>query len=183
MHKKWITVLAFVLPFLVGVSRVVVGAHFPTDVLAGWALGALVIFLIPWLRKKIKQRWVFYGILVLSAGPGFFYCTSTDFFSSFGMLLGFVLAVPFEKKYVQFKNTRSPIRSVLRVLGGGAVYFALNTLLKMPFPKELLSSGSMTSLLIRTGRYAIVIFVVIAVYPMVFKLTEKIGKKKAEETA
>ena len=86
MRKKWITALAFILPLLVGISRVVVGAHFPTDVLVGWALGALVIFFIPWLRKKINNRWLFYGIIVLSALPGFFYCTSTDYSSSFGML-------------------------------------------------------------------------------------------------
>ena len=184
VKKRWMTLLAFLLPLLVGISRVVVGAHFPTDVLAGWTLGAIVIFLIPWLRKKIKNRWVFYGLLILSALPGFFYCTSTDYFSSFGMLIGFVLAEPFEEKYVRFENTRSPVRAVLRIVGGGAVYFGLNTLLKLPFPKALLDAGDLAAHLIRTGRYAIVIFVVIAVYPMLFKVTAKIGaKKKAEEAA
>ena len=179
LRKKWVTALAFLLPLLVGVSRVVVGAHFPTDVLVGWALGALVIFLVPWLRKKIKNRWAFYGVILLTTLPGFFYCTSTDYFSSFGMLVGFLLAEPFEEKYVRFENTRSPIRSLLRIIGG----FGLNTLLKLPFPKELLGSDGFASHLIRCGRYAIVIFVVIAIYPMLFKLTAKIGKKKAEEAA
>ncbi len=179
LKKKWATVLAFLLPLLVGVSRVVVGAHFPTDVLAGWTLGALVIFFIPWLQKKIKNRWVFYGVIVLTALPGFFYCTSSDYFSAFGMLIGFLLAEPFEEKYVRFENTRSPIRAVLRIVGGGAVYFALNTILKLPFPKEVLDAGDFTAHLIRSGRYAVVIFVVIAVYPMLFRLTAKIGQKKS----
>ena len=183
LRKKWATVLAFVLPLLVGISRVVVGAHFPTDVLAGWALGALVIFFIPWLQKKIKNRWVFAGVIVLTALPGFFYCTSTDYFSAFGMLVGFLLAEPFEVRYVRFENTRSPIRALLRIVGGGAVYFGLNTLLKLPFPKELLDAGNFAAHLIRSGRYAIVIFVVIAVYPMLFKLTARIGKKKTEKAA
>ena len=179
LKKKWAAVLAFLLPLLVGVSRVVVGAHFPTDVLAGWTLGALVIFFIPWLQKKIKNRWVFYGVIVLTALPGFFYCTSSDYFSAFGMLIGFLLAEPFEEKYVRFENTRSPIRAVLRIVGGGAVYFALNTILKLPFPKEVLDAGDFTAHLIRSGRYAVVIFVVIAVYPMLFRLTAKIGQKKS----
>ena len=183
LRKKWATVLAFVLPLLVGVSRVVVGAHFPTDVLAGWALGAVVIFFIPWLKKKVNKRWAFYGIIIVTAIPGFFYCTSTDYYSSFGMLVGFLLAEPFEEKYVKFENTRSPIRAVLRIVGGGAVYFGLNTLLKLPFPKELLDAGNFAAHLIRSGRYAVVIFVVIAVYPMLFKVTAKIGKKKTEEAA
>ena len=183
LKKKWMTVLAFLLPLLVGISRVVVGAHFPTDVLVGWALGALVIFLLPWLKKKIGNRWVFSGVLILSALPGFFYCTSSDYFTAFGMLVGFVLAEPFEEKYVRFENTRSPIRAVLRIAGGGAVYFGLNTLLKLPFPMELLDAGNLAAHLIRSGRYAAVIFAVIAVYPMLFRLTAKIGKKKEEQTA
>ncbi len=183
LRKKWVTVLAFVLPLLVGVSRVVVGAHFPTDVLVGWALGALVIFFIPWLRKKIKNRWVFMGLIAVTALPGFFYCTSNDYFSSFGMLIGFMLAEPFEEKYVNFENTRDPIRAVLRIAGGGALYFGLNTILKLPFPKAMLEAGDLTAQLIRCGRYAVIIFVVIAVYPMLFKVTAKIGAKKSEETA
>ena len=184
MKPKLFTVLAFLLPLLVGFSRVVVGAHFPTDVLVGWALGALVIFFIPWLRAKIHNRSLFYAVLLLSALPGFFYCKSTDYFSSFGMLIGFMFAEPFEEKFVKFENTRSPLRAILRVIGGGALYFALNTALKLPFSSEFLASGTYPSLLVRTLRYAIVIFVVVGVYPMLFKLTAKIGaKKKAEEAA
>ena len=182
LKKKWATALAFVLPLLVGVSRVVVGAHFPTDVLAGWALGALVIFFIPWLRKTVKNRWVFSAIIVLTALPGFFYCTSSDYFTAFGMLVGFVFAEPFEAKYVRFENTRSPIRSILRIAGGGAIYFGLNTLLKLPFPKALLDAGDFAAHAIRSGRYAIVIFAVIAVYPILFRYTAKIGKKEQAKT-
>ena len=51
---------AVALPLLVGFSRVVVGAHYPTDVLAGWALGllsmavvALLIMGTPSLRSYV----------------------------------------------------------------------------------------------------------------------------------
>ena len=176
-RRKLLWVLAFVLPLLVGFSRVVVGAHYPTDVFCGWILGLLVVLLIPWLRKTIKNRWLFYALLLLSAIPGFFYCTSTDYYSSFGMLVGFVLAEPFEEKLVRFENTDNILRCILRTLGGGLIYFGLNTVLKMPFPKELLDAGTLASNLIRAGRYAAVIFVVIGVYPMLFKLTGKLWKK------
>jgi len=176
--KKWLTALAILLPLLVGFSRVVVGAHYPTDVLAGWALGLLVILLIPWLKRKIRNRWLFCAVLLLSALPGFFYCTSSDYYTAFGMLLGFLLAEPFEEKFVRFENTREPLRAILRVIGGGAVYFGLNLALKLPFSSAFLDSGTFAAHLVRSARYAIVIFAVIALYPLLFRLTARIGRKK-----
>ncbi len=173
--RRLLWVLALVLPLLVGFSRVFVGAHYPTDVLCGWALGALVVLLVPFLRRKLR-RWQCNLVLLLSAVPGLFYCTSTDYYSAFGMLLGFVLAEPFEEKFVRFENTPNILRCVLRTLGGAALYFGLNTVLKMPIPKEILDAGDLTAMLIRTARYAVVIFAVIGVYPMLFKLTGKLWK-------
>ena len=97
---------------------------------------------------------------------------------SFGMLIGFILAEPFEERFVKFENTSNLFRCILRTLGGGAIYFGLNTALKMPFPKELLDAGDFTAQLIRTGRYAAVIFVVIGVYPLLFRLTGRLWDRK-----
>ena len=172
-HKKWLTVIAVILPILVGFSRTVVGAHYPTDVLVGWAMGAFVIFFIPWLKGKFENPTVFYAILIAVFAVGFFYCTSDDYYTGFGMLVGFAFADSFERKYVNFKNTKNPIRIILRVIGGGAIYYGLDMLLKLPFSTEFLKGGSLAAHAVRTGRYAIIIFVVIALYPMLFKLFDK----------
>ena len=181
--RKWLWALAIVLPILVGFSRVYVGAHFPTDVLCGWLLGAIIVTVIPLLRSKIQNRWLFYAILLLTTVPGFFFCTSNDYFSSFGMLLGFIFAEPFEEKFVKFENTRNILRCILRTIGGALLYFGLNAVLKLPFPKALLEESGFVSQLIRTLRYAVVIFVVIGVYPMLFKFTGKLWNRKPKQEA
>lgn len=169
--RKILTVIAVVLSLLIGVSRFCLGVHYPTDVLFGWLLGLVIIIAVPWLQSRFKNPNLFYGLLLLITLPGFFYCKSSDYFSGYGMMLGFVLGNEIEQRYVNFENTRSPLRSILRVVGGVAVFFGLNTLLKLPFSSEFLNSGTTAAFLIRTLRYTIVIFTDIGVYPLLFKVT------------
>ena len=176
LKKRWATVLAVGLPLLVGVSRFCVGVHFPTDVLFGWGLGLFVILVVPYIQKKFRRRWVFYLILLLLGLPGWFYCKTNDFFTSYGMTAGFFAADLFEEKYVRFKNTTCWWRMILRVLGGVAVYFGLNTLLKLPFPSAFLSSPTLPAYLVRAARYAVILFVDVGVYPLLF---DRFGKKQA----
>ena len=175
--NKTLAVIAVVLSLLVGVSRFCLGVHYPTDVMCGWILGLVIIVGLPWLQSKIKNDRRFYCVLLLICLPGVFYCRTSDYFSGYGMLLGFVLAVEFEQKYVDFQNTRSTLRSVLRLVGGVAVFFGLNTLLKLPFSAEYLNSGELSALFIRMARYTLVIFADMGVYPMVFRYTDKWFKK------
>ena len=49
--------LAVAIVFLMGLSRVVLGVHFPSDVLVGWALGALMLWLYLRYRTGLED-WV-----------------------------------------------------------------------------------------------------------------------------
>lgn len=57
LRKTWFWIVAILLIFLIGLSRLYLGMHFPTDVLAGWFFGALLIFLLFWIEKPIL-RWI-----------------------------------------------------------------------------------------------------------------------------
>ena len=175
-RNRVLSVIAVLLPLLVGVSRFCLGVHYPTDVLCGWLLGLVVILAVPVLYRKIKNRFVFYAVLLLVTLPGFFYCRSSDYFTGIGMLIGFILAIEFEERFVNFENTRKPLLCVLRIAGGIAIFFGLNTVLKLPFSKDFLDAGTTAAHLVRTLRYAVVLFVDMAVYPMLFKLVEKKGR-------
>ena len=173
LRKRWVTVLSIAIPLLTGISRLVVGAHYPTDVLAGWLLGVISVLIVQLLQKRVTSTPLLYGILLITAVPGFFYCRSADYFTSMGLLIGFMGGTLLDDRCVRFENTRRPLRMVARVLGGLAVYFALNTALKLPFPKEFLSGGSTAAMLVRCARYAIVAFVDFGVYPMAFRLEKR----------
>lgn len=173
LRKRWFTVIAIIIPLMTGISRFVVGAHYPTDVMAGWLLGLTSVVLVTILQNRVKNTLVLYGILLITAIPGFFYCTSADYFTAVGLLIGFMGGTLLDDYYVHFEDTRKPMSMVARLLGGLAVYLVVNSLLKMPFSKEFLSDGSTAALMVRCARYAIVAFIDFGVYPMLFKLEKK----------
>ena len=65
---------------------------------------------------------------------------------------------------------------IVRLPGGLVVYFVINSLLKLSFSKEFLSSGTSAALMVRCARYAVVSFVDFGVYPMLFRLENHTAK-------
>ena len=121
VKKKWMWIIAIAIPFLVGVSRAITGMHYPTDILAGWALGLAGAGIVLLLEKKVKNEWIRHLILLVSVLPGIFFVRTEDYYTSLGLMIGLVAAIHFEAKYVDFKDTRNIWAMILRVAGAGGL--------------------------------------------------------------
>lgn len=175
--KRWPWAVAVVLSLLVGLSRVCLGVHYPTDVLVGWTLGVIGPVIAFWLMNHMKNHDTVRLLIALTGIPGLFYCTTNDYFTNYGILLGFFAGMAVESRFVNFESTRNPLRVGLRAVGAAVLYFALNTLLKLPFSAEWLDSGVLAARLVRLGRYTIIAFVLASAYPMLFRYTARFWKK------
>lgn len=174
MKKKIFWIVGITLAVLVGISRVILGMHYPTDVLCGWLMGAVIVAVFSYIQQKIKRKGLFYFGTFIISSMGIFFCTSDDYFTTLGMMGGAFVANLFEEKYINFENTKSIPRIIARLAGGMMIYLVFNSLLKMPFTKEFLESGTNLAHLVRFARYFIILFLMLGLYPITF---DKIGKK------
>lgn len=179
---KWLVALSIAIPLLVALSRNYLGAHWISDVVVGLALGVGVSFAMVFALSYFN-KYLVYAIAIVVGASGFFYCTTSDYFTSYGLLIGFVCAVAFEQKVTKFENTKTWWRIALRVIGGGIVYLAVSKVLKLPV-QHLLYNGEEVKAgmetwehIYRTFRYALTCFVAMGVYPLLFKPVERLWKK------
>lgn len=71
LRKTWVWVTAIFLMLMIGFSRVYLGAHFAIDTVAGWLIGALLLWLflrywdavVTWARKQSLNRQISYAFL------------------------------------------------------------------------------------------------------------------------
>lgn len=164
--KNYITVFAILVIFLIGFSRVILGDHYPTDVLAGWILGIFTFFFIDYLNKKIEKSWIVYLILFILILPGIYFMKGS-YFGKIGIFLGMALGFLFDEHYINFKTTRNPSRFIIRFIVGVLIYFVINAVIS-----SLLGEKYILGLI----THLIIFFIMVAIYPLTFKYFDKYFK-------
>jgi membrane-associated phospholipid phosphatase len=157
IRKRWAWVVAVLLAALVGFSRVYLGVHFPTDVLAGWTLGAVLlagyIFLVPHVEAWLKETSLIVRLALVVVIPLVLVLLfpSDDSLSAMGVFLGAGVGIVLTGRLIPF-DAGGPIwQRAVRLLLGAAVLLALRLGLKAIFPDE----GETLYALMRFVRYAL----------------------------
>lgn len=172
--KKWLWAIGIIIPLLIGCSRFCLGVHYPTDVIAGWLSGILIILLVSFLFKHVKnQDWIFIGFIVLGF-PGIFYCNTSDYFTSYGLMTGIFIGFIIERHFVNFKLPKNFLICAIRVIIGLALFEGFNFVAKIPFDKNFLNSPTFLSHMVRCVRYLLDGLIVSVGYPLLFCRVEKL---------
>jgi len=61
--RTWLWVVAVIVIFFTGLSRLYVGVHFPQDVLSGWFFGFLILLAVLFLEKRVIAWWQGHGVM------------------------------------------------------------------------------------------------------------------------
>lgn len=127
VKRAWVWAVCALVVFLIMLSRLYLGVHYPSDVLAGFALGVAVALL--W--ELIYARWYrfrFYALALLAALsllPLLFACPR-DMVQAAGLLSGAAVFLPFADALQRGREAVSFPRRLWRVpagaLAAGAVY-------------------------------------------------------------
>lgn len=137
MRRPWGIVLALLMPFLIGLSRIYLGVHFPTDVFLGWALGGLFAAVhaiwgdsLQALMERLPGRAKIVLAAVAALGMN---ALNRDETGLPGALLGVVAGAVLAAEHARFDaSSGSPGKKALRflvgIVGAAVVYFGLKTL-------------------------------------------------------
>jgi hypothetical protein len=157
-RETWLWVVAILLMVLIGFSRIYLGVHFPTDVLGGWAVGALflVAFLAlePRVTRWLKRAGVAVQLVLAVAVPLVLLLLhpASDALKSMAVLMGMGVGIVLAGRVAPFSPSGPLWQRALRFLVGAVVLFALYLGLKLVFPAE----GEPLYAVLRFVRYVLV---------------------------
>jgi len=135
--NRWFWLISFLMIFLVGLSRMYLGVHFPQDILGGWLIGYIFLRMWLWLEPGIKKQlkkvallWQGVGILVI---PIIFILIWPQESASkiLGAISGLGLGYMIEGRMVRFIVESAAWKKIVRAVIGLIIVFAVSKVMGM----------------------------------------------------
>ena len=171
VKKIWLSVLVGVLITLVAVSRLYLGAHYPSDVIVAVVLGVSLSAFGNYLFVKVKDTKKLYLGMFLIMTPFiayFLYVADplfADLFKTFGMIGGMVVVSFLDEKTEPLSYEVAWWKKVIRIVLGVVIAVALKEVIKRMNVFEVMP----ISLFIDAIRYFVVVMAVGVLCPLLFK--------------
>lgn len=184
-RKKWAWAVALVLALLIGFSRIYLGVHFPTQVLAGWSVGAILLALYllgierveAWLAK-LTLLWQL--ALVLSVSLLMLLVQSApDPAAAAGVFCGAGVGLALARRFLHISVAGPWWQRALRYVIGVVILFAIVEGLKLVFPVE----GEALYTVLRSLRYGLVGLWATLGGPLLFRWLRLMPDTSAAEAA
>lgn len=169
--KAWFSILVGALITAVAISRLYLGAHYPSDVIVGVALGVGLSVLGNYLFERVEDVKKLYlgAFLILAPFIIYFLCVAdplfADLFKTFGMVGG-MLAISFlDEKTKPLSYDVAWWKKLIRIVIGVVLAVALKEVIKLVNVFDVMQ----ISLLIDALRYFIVVMTVGYLCPLLFQ--------------
>lgn len=171
--KNYLWIISIVLIVLVALSRVLIGVHYPSDVIVGIILGISLAYFGTKLHIKYEDDFskqiklylitaaIFLPILFIYIGKlKEEYVLYKDIYTIYAFYIGYILAVYIEKKYLDFNEFPTLKFRIIRAIIAVVIVLGLLLGLKVIFPENVIFDML---------RYFSLSFIGLGIYPLLFK--------------